>query len=487
MSSEFARGTQQDRGLADRSMGPVEVLAQSVAAVAPSAVMASLPALIVLYAGEGAWVSYVAATLVVVLIGCCVAAFARRFASSGSLYSYVARGLGSFAAFAAGWGLVIGYTCIAMLGVIGSGIYFGSFLESLGISGASDPAQLIIYVVSAALAATFAMAGIKLSTRLGLVLEVVSVSAILVVLVVVVVQNGLSLDTSQFRLEGATFDGVTFGIVLAVLGFVGFESAASLGAEARDPHRAIPRAVLGSAVLIGLMYIFAVYAEVLGFGGAEGLSQSGAPVSDLARNVGMDAFTEFIDLGVTASFFAVIIASVNAASRVLYTMGEEGVLPAAVGRAHDKFRTPHVAILLIAPIVALVPIVMYARGSEPLAMFGYIGTVGTFGYMLAYLLMAASLPIFLQRRGESSPAVVVLAVVVVLSLLYVVYKNVYPVPPSPLNRLPYIFLAVLLIGLVWYLFVLITAPERTRRVGTFEEEPVPVPDSLDEGPSRKHL
>lgn len=137
MSTELTPPIQQDRGLADRSMGPVSVLAQSVAAIAPSAVMASLPALIVLYAGEGAWVSYVAATIVVVLIGCCVALFGRRVASSGSLYTYVARGLGSAGGFAAGWGLVIGYTCIAMLGVIGGGVYLGSFLAGLGISGAA--------------------------------------------------------------------------------------------------------------------------------------------------------------------------------------------------------------------------------------------------------------------------------------------------------------------------------------------------------------
>ena len=69
-------------------------MAQSVAGIAPSAVMATGPVLIVLFAGPGAWLSYVAATVVVVLVGLCVAQFARRFASSGSLYSYVARGLG---------------------------------------------------------------------------------------------------------------------------------------------------------------------------------------------------------------------------------------------------------------------------------------------------------------------------------------------------------------------------------------------------------
>ncbi|MGI8692561.1 MAG: APC family permease [Geodermatophilaceae bacterium] len=475
MSSEFAPGTQHDRGLADRSIGQVAVLAQSVAAIAPSAVMASLPALIVLFAGEGAWVSYVAAVIVVVLIGCCVAMFGRRLASSGSLYTYVARGLGPAGGFAAGWGIVIGYICIAMLGVIGGGVYLGSFLEEIGISGTSTATQVILYVVFAVLGAALAVAGIKLSTRLGLVLEVISVSAVLIVFIVVVVQNGLSFDTSQLQLEGATFDGVTFGIVLAVLGFVGFESAASLGAEAKNPHRAIPRAVLGSAVLVGVMYIFATYASILGFGSAEALGLSTAPVSDLATDVGMDAFTPVIDLGVTASFFAVTIASINAASRVVYTMGEEGVLPAAVGRAHATYRTPHVAIMLIAPFVAVVPIVMVVNGSEPLIAFGYIGTVGTFGYMVAYLLMAVSLPLFLRRRGESSPIAVVLSVAVVLSLLYVVYKNVYPVPPSPLNRLPYIFLAILLVGLLWYLVVRVTHAERTRRVGTYEEDPVPLP------------
>jgi len=232
--------------------------------------------------------------------------------------------------------------------------------------------------------------------------------------------------------------------------------------------------VVGSAVLVGLLYLFATYASVLGFGSAEALGLSAAPVSDLATDVGMDAFTPVVDLGVTASFFAVAIASINAGSRVLYTMGEETVLPAAMGRAHATHKTPHVAILLITPVVALVPIVMVVNGTEPLIAFAYIGTVGALGYMLAYLLMAASLPLFLKRRGESSPVAVVLSVVVVLSLLYVVYKNVYPVPPSPLNRLPYIFAGILLVGLLWYLVVRVTHPDRARRVGTYEEEPVPV-------------
>jgi amino acid transporter len=339
----------------------------------------------------------------------------------------------------------------------------------------------VIFILAALGAGAFAVAGIKLSTRLGLVLEIVSVTAVLLVLVVVLARNGFSVDTSQFRLDGVTFDGVTFGIVLAVLGFVGFESAASLGAEARNPHRAIPRAVLGSAVLVGLLYIFASYSTVLGFGGADGLAASGAPISDLATANGLGGVTWLIDLGVTASFFAVVIASINAAARVLYTMGEERVLPAALGRAHPRHQTPHVAIWLISPVIAAVPVVMFATGTSALNVYAYTGTIGTFGYMLAYLLMAVALPVFLRRRAELRGQSVVLAVVVVLALLYVFYKNVVPVPPSPYNRLPWIFLGVLLAGLVWYLVVRVRTPEVADEVGSVEEEPVP-PHGLDPAP-----
>jgi amino acid transporter len=470
-----------DQGLAHESMTQVEVMAQSVAGIAPSAVMATGPALIVLFAGPGAWLSYVAATIIVVLVGMVVAQFARRFASSGSLYSYVARGLGPTGAFATGWSLVIGYACIAMLGATLIGPFLGSLLDRIGVPGAtSQTGYIVMTAITAVAAATFAIVGIKISTRVGLVLEVISVAAVLLVLVVVVVRGGDSAAPSLFDLSGTSFDGVTYGIVLAVLGFVGFESAASLGAEARDPHRTIPRAVIGSAVLVGLLYVFASISSVLGFGGVEALSGSAAPVSELAERYGLSSIVWIVDLGVAASFFAVAIASINAAARVLYTMGEEDVLPAALGRAHRRYKTPHVAIGILAPIVGLVPVLLMITGRGPFDVYAYVGTVGTFGYMVAYLLMAVALPFFLRRRGEGNPLSTVLSVVVVAALLYVFYKNVIPLPEYPLNLLLPIFVVVLALGMAWYLVVRSRRPDVLAEVGSTEEEPVLPPGG---GPS----
>ena len=467
-------GARYGQGLAQKSMGPVEVLAQSVAAIAPSAVMATGPALIVLSAGSGTWLSYLFATITVLLIGYCVMQFSTRIASAGSLYSYVASSIGPTPAFAAGWGLVIGYVMIAIVGVAGFGIYGGSLLSGIGISGESTPVLVALFAVGAVAAVAFATYGIKLSTRVSLVLEIFSVSALLLVFVVVLARNGLTVDTSQVRAEGSSLDGVTFGIVLAVLGFVGFESAASLGAEAKDPHRAIPRAVLGSGLMVGLMYMLATYATIVGLG-VDGLGSSAAPMSDLAESAGMGGFGFVIDIGVAASFFAVTIASVNAAARVLYTMAREQVLPEALGRTHREHRTPHVATLSLLPILAVVPIVMLLAGTSPLNVYAYTGTIGTFGYMTSYLLMAIGMPVFLGHRGERRPVHLAAAGVTAVALLYVVYKNLVPAPPWPFNVLPYLYAAMLAAGIAWFLVLRARHPERAAQVGTYDEETPPVP------------
>jgi len=455
-------------GLARRTMGPVEVLAQSLAAIAPSAVMATGPVLVVLSAGNGTWLSYAAAMVTVLLIGLCLVAYGTRIASTGSLYSYVAKSLGPGSAFAAGWGLVIGYTFIAIVGVTGVGIYGASLLDGVGVDATGRPAQVLLFALAAAAAGAFAVAGIKLSTRVGLVLEVLSVTAILLLMAVVLGRTGVS-DSAQTSLTGVSGNGVAFGVVLATLGFVGFESSASLGAEARDPHRAIPRAVLSSAFLVGLMYVFAAYVTIKGLG-AEALGSSAAPMDDLAKVAGLSSFRYVIDLGVAMSFFAVVIASINAAARVLYTMAHEQVLHTALSRTHPTHRTPHVAILALLPVVLLVPVVLLLRGTTPFNIYAYTGTVGTFGYLTAYLLMAVGMPFFLRRRGLQRPQHVVLALATVLAVVYVVYKNLIPRPPSPYNVLPYLYLALLVAGIAWYLTVRARGPERVRHVGTFEEE-----------------
>jgi amino acid transporter len=145
---------------------------------------------------------------------------------------------------------------------------------------------------------------VKISARLMLWIEAVSVTVILIVVVLLLLRHGWHWDWDQLHLRGMTGSGVRLGLVLALFSFVGFESATTLGSEARNPLQAIPRAVIQSAILAGAFFTLCAYAEVLGFHTAgEDLGMSQAPMHVLARVAGSPILGALIDVGALVSYF----------------------------------------------------------------------------------------------------------------------------------------------------------------------------------------
>ncbi len=459
-----------DNDLARRSTTGFEVFGQSLAATGPSIAIAGTVAVVFLTAGQGTIWSYVLATFVVVLVGYSIAVFARRTAAAGSLYTYTASGLGRGTAFAGGWGLIFGYAGIAAACLAGTALYFGAFLSKLGLNGESRAWQIPLIVIFAVLTLVLPIRGVRVSTHVAVILEIISLVAIAILIAALFVHYGAHIDKSQFRATGSTGTGIALGTVFAVGAFVGFESSSSLGIEARNPHRAIPRAVLLTVLAAGVLYIIAAYGEVLGFPSAAKLAAESAPLNGLATTAGVGWLAYILDLAVAISAAACVSASLNAAARGLYSLGREEILPRDFGRSHSKFKTPHVALYVLAPLVAIAPIVLVANGTAPLSIFGYIGTLATFGYLLAYVLVAIAAPVFLARRGALTPLPVVVSILATAAIGYVIYKNLVPVPASPYNTFPYIFLAWIVIGLGWYLILKFRDPQRAAQLGTFQEQ-----------------
>jgi amino acid transporter len=219
----------------------------------------------------------------------------------------------------------------------------------------------------------------------------------------------------------------------------------------------------------GVLYIVAAYAQVLGFGSASSLAESSAPLNDLASTAGVGWLAYVLDLAVTISAGACVSASLNAAARGVYSLGREDILPRSFGRSHSTYKTPHVAIYTLAPVVGIVPFILVAHGTSPLTIFAWIGTLATYGYLLAYVLVSIAAPIFLARRKVLTPLPVIVGTVATVAIGYVVYKNLVPVPPSPYDYLPYIFLGWVLIGLAWYFYLKVRHPARAAQLGTLQE------------------
>ena len=459
------RGNDLHRGV----LSHLEVFGQSLAATGPSIAIAGTVPIAYGIAGTGTIYSFVFGTIIVLLVGYAVAQFARRAASTGSLYSFVTAGVGRTAGFATGWGLVIGYTGIASACLCGSALYAGALLDEVGLTGSTPSVLAGLLVAATVTAALIPLRGVRVSVRVGIVLEVISLIAIFAVLVATVVHFGAHLDTTQFTAKGSSANAIALGAVVAVTCFVGFESAGSLGVEARNPFVAIPRAVLFTVAGAGVLYIVSTYIQVIGYQRvATPLASTSAPLNAIADAAGASWLSGVIDVGITVSALACASASLTGAARTLFNLSRERALPPLFGQAHARFRTPHLAIGVLAPIGAAVPLAFLLFGSDLLTAYGDTAIVGTFGYLLAYLLVAIAAPLYRRRLGE--PLGVLLPVISTLAfaaILYVLYRNLVPVPAWPLLLLPYVFAGLLVAGLGWYALLRARDPGRTSRLGGF--------------------
>jgi amino acid transporter len=459
-------------GLARRSVTPFEVLAQSVANIAPSAVIAFTPMFMAGSAGNGAWFSFAIGMALILLIAQSITAIARRRAGAGSLYSLIRPAIGATGSFITGWGLFVGAACIAAGSLAGAGFFMSEFLKGFGI-GIFDSitGQILLDAVLLAIAIWVTISSVRIAARVSAALEVLSVIVIIVVLVIVLVQSGNIIDMSQLTLSGATLDGMVFAVVLAILGFVGFESAASLGEEAEDPYRAIPRAIRGGAIFAGILYVFATYAQVAAIeGGAAGLAASGSPMDALAVQYGLDGFLPLLNLGFTASFVAVVMACITVAGRLMFSWGNEGILPARFGKAHSTYRTPAFAILWMFPIAFIPTAYELSIGEVPLNITTYIDTIGVFGYMIAYLLVCLFAPVFLKKAGVKQVIVTqVLGLIGAAALVYVYWVNIVGTV-EPFNQLPVWFAAAMVVGVGFFLVVRVRNPKAAAAAGTFADD-----------------
>ena len=472
--------------LQKRVLTTPEVLAQSVANMAPSAAMALLPFLVFLSAGNGTWLSFALGLVVLLVVGYCAAQFATRINSAGSFYVWVTRALGPGAGSAAGWGLVLGYLFTGIACVIGFEIYGDNLLSGFGVSSPDNHlVRGILYVAGGLAPAIMAVADIKISQRLAFILESVSVTIILILCIAVYVHNGSVIDTHQLSLSGGGAGGIVVGMVLAIFAFVGFESAGALGQEARHPGRSVPRAILWSCGVVGVFYLIVSYAQVYGFGDAA-FGRATAPLPQLAGVVGLGWLGHFIAIGITCSMFACALACLTAGSRMLLSLGHDGLLPKVFTHTSRHTHAPDVAIWTVAIPMTVVPIAYIAAGSTDTVLTGEEGTLATYGFMLAYALVALAAPLYLRKIGSPKPLAWVLGLLGAVTMVFVFYVNwipqaisndVFPALAWPYSALPYVFLGWTALGLAWYWAVRLRKPVVVASAGAWGEQAAHAPEA----------
>jgi amino acid transporter len=441
-------------GLRKNYLSGLENVAQTLGVLAPTGTLGVIIPLLIGKTGNATWLLFLAVLGICLLILVNINVFATRCVSAGGLATYARLGLGRRAGLATGW-IYIGAMVFGVASAAPAAAYYAALVVSQMTGVAPTPLLggllTALVVVGAAWAA---FKDIKLSSDIMIVIEITSLAVMAIIVAVAMIRGGTWVDRPQLTLQGLGPRSFSAGLVLAFLTMGGFESATTLGEEARHAKTVIPRAILGCVVPVGLLYLGITY-FLVGLGRKFGLAldQLEAPFDTLARANHLGLLGTLSSLGVALSYFACTLGSINAGSRILYSLAEEKLFFPAFGRAHPVNATPHRAIALVAVIGIATPAGLLAAGTSLVSVIDYVSQIAALGFIGSYFMVCLAAPFFLRALPGRRRGGVAVSVAALLLLAGVMVQSVFPIPPAPACFFPYVFVAAAAAGFATSLWV----------------------------------
>ncbi len=459
LEREHAAFTASHPVLRKNYLSGIENVAQTLGTMAPSGTLGVVIPLLIGKTGNGTWLMFLAVLGICLLILININVFATRCASAGGFCTYARLGLGPRAGLVTGW-VYIGAMLFGAASAAPSGAYYACLVISQ-YTGLPNNALLGAAVTTAMILAAWwtAFKDMKLSSDVMIVIEAVSLSVMIAIVALAMAKGGAWVDRPQLTLQGVGPRSFSAGLVLAFLAMGGFESATTLGEEARQAKRTIPRVIMGCVVPIGALYLVMTYLLV-GLGRRFGiaLDQLEAPFDTLARANHLALLGTASSLGIALSYFACTLGSINAGARTMYSLSEDGLFFRSFGYAHPVNATPDRAIAFIGAVSIAIPAGMLLSGISLVACIDYGSQLAAFGYIGAYFMVCLAAPFFMAaQKGLRWHGIAASAAALVL-LAAVMVQSVYPVPPAPACYIPYVFAASMAAGIAVSLWVRRGAP-----------------------------
>ncbi|RZS30537.1 amino acid transporter [Herbihabitans rhizosphaerae] len=423
-------------------------------------------------------IAFVVVAVVLTLFAVGFVAMAPHVANAGAFYAYISRGIGRPFGVAGAWIALLAYNALQV------GLY-----GAIGAATAPLLAQwfgwsVSWWVIALVAWALVAVLGVQQVDVNGKVLAVLLLAEVAVILVFSGANlanpagGGITFDTlNPANLFGS---GVGALLALAVLGFVGFESAVVFSEESKDPGRTVRIATYLSVGLIAALYTLGSWSLSVATGPDRIVDEARAQSTELlftlaGQHLGEGFLTAGRVLFVT-SILAAMISFHNTTARYAFALGRERVLPAFIGRASPRSGSPRAGSVLQS-LFGLVVIVLYAgAGWDPLVhLFYWGGTSGGLGVLLLIAATSIAVIAFFARNpsGEGvwrrllAPLLASAAVITIVVLVLNNFTTVLGVEPSsPLRWIvPGGYLAIAVLGVIWGLVLKSGRPEVYAAIG----------------------
>jgi len=378
------------------SLRTVDAVAVAIAVLSPAMAMAYNTTGSAAASGTSTPLAYLIGGIGCLALAFVVIGFPRRMASAGYAYTYSSRSLGRNVGFLTGWMYAFGFFCFVPMTMSGVGGFTASLIQSQIWHGMPNWFWFVIFLAGMAALVALAVYDIRLSARALLYVAVVTVAVIVVLDVILTAKGGRFGQTLQPFTFGHTllggFSGVFYGLIVGVTSFIGFETAAVLGEETRNPRRAIPISIIVAVVFAIVFYTWTTDNIAIGVGvnatGSKAWATNPAILATLAQTFVGRPMMILVDLAAIGSAFIVCLACATAATRTMFAMGREGVLPAWLGRTHPVRQTPINVTLVIAGLATVVSFLTgffwYVSGG-PFDNYYLYASIGTIAVVLVYV------------------------------------------------------------------------------------------------------
>ncbi|MCI0400576.1 MAG: APC family permease [Gammaproteobacteria bacterium] len=336
-------------------------------------------------AGDGAWLAFLFAGSLALVTGLSYAELSARIPHSAGACAYCANAFPHpFFPFLTGaLVLVSGVTSTATVALA-----FQGYLEVFMALPVMFTAIFLILAIN-----TLNFAGIRQSAATNNLFTIIEMSG-LVLFVVMCMRYVASTHTPSDLIEKlaptADVAAVVAGVTIAFYAFIGFEDLVNLAEEARDPVRDLPRAILSAIAITSLLYLLVIFTVQWTMTPAEA-SASQRPLLDALERAGLPIPAWGFALIAVIAIANTGLANSIMASRLLYGMATQGLLPKRLAQVHARRLTPWLSIL----VTALLSILLVITG-------GVTVLAQTTGFLLVtvFLIVHISLIRIRRRDGE---------------------------------------------------------------------------------------
>jgi hypothetical protein len=448
-----------------RELPLVAVIGVSLATMAPSFGINTNPQGMAPVVGATIPLAFILATFGVLLVAYSFMRLSQRFDHSGAVYVQVGATIGPRTGVLAGWLLIGTYIMFGVLASIASGRFvLGLVQEYTG----STPPDAFAYAVALIVLLGVTMLGlgtVKRSTTVLVIVEATTVILITIVAIVIVFHlmkgdspHGQKIDMGVFRLSsGLSPTDLLLGVTFGFLSFAGFEAAITLGDEAKNARTDIPRALIIVPIFAGIFFVLVSAVEVMGFGtssaGMAAFENSDSLMGQLANEYLSSWVGDLITIGAMCSAISATLACVVAASRILFALGQDGVVPRRFAVLSPRRAAPSSGVILAGSIIAVLEILaFFFVKASPLNLFIQAGSAGVIMILVVYALATIGMCrwFFLSGRGEVPMWQIIFPTLAVLFLGYTLWCNFVPFPQG-------IDLWAPAVALVWFISAIVVA------------------------------